>query len=216
MIWVVADGIDGSGKSTLIEYLATLLPAAVQGPAPRIIVTREPGGAGVPGALRSLALSDGLDPVSRQQLMAVDARINYTSNVLPWDGTNTIVLQDRGAPSAAVYSGLEDPLVESYGHQGRKPDLYLWVKCDPIIAHARIAQRGAPDHFDRASLLTLQRRAQAYRNFFSTERLSVPVLEVDTNRPHNSPGHHAQVAARWIAHYCTSDSPEVRSAADVD
>lgn len=199
MLWVVAEGLDGCGKSTLCENVARILPGLFpEGRAPEIIRTREPGGRDVPEVIREEALHPGWDRYTRQLLMGLDARVNFLRNIAPNAGRDVIVLQDRGAPSASVYSGLEDPLVESFGHAGQKPDAYIWVQCDPIIASARVRQRGASNHFDRADITELQKRESAYREYFRKERDVVPTLMVDTNRPHNSPELHARTTSWWL------------------
>lgn len=52
-----------------------------------------------------------------------------------------VVLQDRGAWSAYAYSGLEDPLVHSVGHQGVPPDLTVLVDADPGTCLQRVSER---------------------------------------------------------------------------
>lgn len=178
MIWIVLDGPDASGKSTLLAALADELTHRGW----TVETTREPGGFGVDPRLRRMALA-AEDPVYRQLLMAADARSNFVANVQPYlrypEGSEDVfVLQDRGAWSAAVYSDLEDPLVESLGHDGHQPDAYVLVEADPALCRARAEGRpGQPDQFDAAPLPVYEARASAYRSL--ADGHPGPVLRAD-------------------------------------
>lgn len=157
-MWLVAEGVDGSGKSTLCDHLADELYSRGW----TVVYTREPGGLGVPCVLREEAL-DQRDTMARQLLMAADARINFVRNVQPYlDDPNTVVLQDRGQWSALVYSGLLDPMVESLGHDGTAPDAYLYVRTPPETCYERLSERRWRDQFDSVGRSTLERRQAAY------------------------------------------------------
>lgn len=132
-LWVVFEGVDGSGKSTLIDAVsAHLWDLGIQSHQ-----------CAEPHHLRSQCLDESLadDPYTRQCWFALDARLNMVRDVEPALADGKVVLQDRGAWSAAVYSSLEDPLVESVGHQGDVPDLTVLVDVPPEVALQRVSER---------------------------------------------------------------------------
>jgi dTMP kinase len=101
--FITFEGIDGSGKSTQLRFLADFLRK--QGC--DVLSTREPGGTPVGLRLRA-ALLDGLeevDPLTELLVFAAD-RAQHVRRVLrPALKANRVVLSDRYADATKAYQG---------------------------------------------------------------------------------------------------------------
>jgi dTMP kinase len=101
--FITFEGIDGSGKSTQLRFLADFLRK--QGC--DVLTTREPGGTPVGLRLRA-ALLDGLeevDPMTELLVFAAD-RAQHVRRVLrPALKANRVVLSDRYADATKAYQG---------------------------------------------------------------------------------------------------------------
>ena len=128
--FITFEGIDGSGKSTQLRFLADFLRK--QGC--DVLSTREPGGTPVGLRLRA-ALLDGLeevDPMTELLVFAAD-RAQHVRRVLrPALESNRVVLSDRYADATKAYQGagrgftpeLISEIIQ-LATEGLKPDLTL-------------------------------------------------------------------------------------------
>lgn len=128
--FITFEGIDGSGKSTQLRFLADFLRKQ----SCDVLSTREPGGTPVGLRLRA-ALLDGLeevDPLTELLVFAAD-RAQHVRRVLrPALKANRVVLSDRYADATKAYQGagrgfapeLISEIVE-LATEGLKPDLTL-------------------------------------------------------------------------------------------
>jgi dTMP kinase len=128
--FITFEGIDGSGKSTQLRFLAEFLRK--QGC--DVLATREPGGTPVGLRLRA-ALLDGteeVDPLTELLVFAAD-RAQHVRRVLrPALESNRVVLSDRYADATKAYQGagrgfapeLISEIVQ-LATEGLKPDLTL-------------------------------------------------------------------------------------------
>jgi len=99
-MFVVLEGIDGSGKTTLVQQLKRYnsFPAGV-------VFTREPGGTPTGEQIRKVVLEKKVDPKSTFLLMQA-ARIEHMHEViLPALLQGKIVICDRYYGSSLVYQG---------------------------------------------------------------------------------------------------------------
>jgi len=110
---VTIEGIDGSGKSTLVAALADAL--ADLGP----VVTREPGATWVGEAVRR-AIAENRDPVTECLLFVADHAAHLTHVVRPALAAGKIVISDRYSDSRYAYQAVT--------LQGRMPDPEGWLR----------------------------------------------------------------------------------------
>ena len=82
-IWISFEGIDGAGKSTHIEGLAS----AFKSQGRSVTLTREPGGTVLAESLRTLLLNEAMDPLT-ESLMAFAARRDHLNQVMRDGGRN--------------------------------------------------------------------------------------------------------------------------------
>jgi len=131
MAFLVFEGLDGAGKSTLIERLAQDL----KGRGFSLTLTREPGGTPFAEEIRALLLKKGAEhPVPRAELLLYEAaRAQHVDRVIaPALQRGDWVLCDRFTASTvafqAVARGLDRRAVDwlnAYAIDATKPDLFV-------------------------------------------------------------------------------------------
>jgi dTMP kinase len=166
--FVVVEGPEGSGKSTLVAELATWLDAAGLSP----VRVREPGGTPVAEGARRLLLDPEFEvaPVA-EVLLYLAARADLVHRVIrPALEAGRLVLADRFDLSTEIYQivgrGLDRDMVTSANRAatgGLTPDLVLVTDVPPGVGLAR-QQRGeqALDRLDLEDRAFHQRVIEAY------------------------------------------------------
>jgi len=163
-IWISFEGIDGAGKSTHIEGLAS----AFKSQGRSVTLTREPGGTALAESLRTLLLNEAMDPLT-ESLMAFAARRDHLNQVIvPSLAKGETVLCDRFTDATFAYQGggrgvpweilktlesmVQGPIEPSQASSIRQPDLTIWFDLAPEIAASRLADARAPDRFESQPL----------------------------------------------------------------
>lgn len=156
-LFVVVEGPEGSGKSTLVRALAERMTAAGQEP----VVVREPGGTSVAeSARRALLEADHQVAPVAELFLFLAARADLTAQVLrPELDRGRVVLADRFTLSTEVYQvvgrGLDRNLVaagNAAATGGLTPDLTLVLDLPPGVGRGRQEAAGkALDRLDRES-----------------------------------------------------------------
>ncbi len=156
--FVVLEGPEGSGKSTLVGPLAERMRASGVDP----LVVREPGSTRAAEIARQ-ALLDPEHPVGplAELFLYLAARADLVqSTIRPALDAGRVVLSDRFALSTEAYQmagrGLDPALVRA-GNQaatgGVRPDLTLILDLAPELGHARqLAAGKRQDRLDRESV----------------------------------------------------------------
>lgn len=166
--FVVVEGPEGAGKSTLVSALAARLRAEGRDP----IVVREPGGTPVAEALRSAMLDEGHLSAERELLYAVTARADLVARVIqPALSAGRLVLSDRYELSTRAYQGAgrgipADHLewVNRAATGGLQPDLTLVLDLHAPVGRERQVQAGKTgDRLDRESEAFHARVVDFYR-----------------------------------------------------
>jgi dTMP kinase len=102
--FITFEGLDGVGKSTQLENLAThLRERGIE-----VITTREPGGTALGEKLRTVLLSSrtsGLSPLAELALMFADRAQHIDEQILPALQRGQWVLCDRFTDSSEAYQG---------------------------------------------------------------------------------------------------------------
>ncbi len=146
--FITFEGIDGSGKSTQLELLASYLRAR----GADILTTREPGGTSLGRALRKtfLETEEAVAPLAELLLFAADRSQHVEFLIKPALTVGKIVVSDRYADATAAYQGAGRGFSEATINQiieiatgGLKPDLTLFFDLPVKIALRRIADRAA-------------------------------------------------------------------------
>lgn len=174
-MFVTLEGIEGSGKSTVIERLAQYMRKQNR-PA---LVTREPGGSGLGKKLRRMLLDPCADKLSSEAelfLFLADRAQHVEELIRPALSKGAIVLCDRYSDSTLAYQGYGrdldlDSLERLCALAGRnlEPDLTLLLDLPVRMGLERALQRnrqsgkGADEsRFDAESLDFHSRVRKAY------------------------------------------------------
>ena len=140
-MFVTFEGIDGSGKTTQVELLKTVLEAEGR----EVVATREPGGTEVGEQIRQILLHGlPISPWAEAALFAA-ARAELVEAVIrPALERGADVLCDRYIDSSLAYQGLAREVgvervldMNLQATRGLLPDLTILLLLDPALAAER-------------------------------------------------------------------------------
>lgn len=200
--FITIEGLDGCGKSTQLEKLASVLRADGLD----VVETREPGGTPVGEKIRAVLLdsrTSGLSPRAEMALM-FGARAQHVDEViLPALANGVWVLCDRFTDSTEAYQGGgrklgSEPVLALHKLlcHDLQPDLTILMLSDVEASVARARRRNLarvpsvapatesqPDEnrFEQENRAFFQRVATAYKAI--AKRESERVFAVDARRP---------------------------------
>lgn len=147
MAFLVFEGIDGAGKSTLISSLKQRLIEKKQ----VVVVTREPGGTPLGEELRQLLLkTEGDTPVPRAELLLYEAiRAQHVECVIkPALQKKQWILCDRYTSSTLAFQAGgreldEEPILwlNSFATDGVEPNLFILLDLPPSEGQRRMETR---------------------------------------------------------------------------
>ena len=154
---IVIEGIDGTGKSTLVRALAM----ALQGHGCQIIVSAEPTRGPYGRKLRELAASgrEGVGAEEEAELFLRDRQQHVEKTIAPGLDAGCTILLDRYYYSTIAYQGARgiDPALIKQRNCAFAPEPHLLVILELPVSEAleRIAtKRGTtPDHYEEAAYL---------------------------------------------------------------
>jgi dTMP kinase len=167
---IAVEGIDGSGKSTLIKNLSKLLEK--DGYA--VLQTREPGGSWIGKHIRPLLQNQPkpITPIAEYLLFAADRAQHMEDVIEPALGEGKIVISDRMGDSSIAYQGYGRNLgpeiiiqINTWAMQSIQPDITIYIDIDLDTTFSRIEEsRGAVTAFEK---LELQKKVlMAYKEMY--------------------------------------------------
>lgn len=181
--FIAIEGMDGSGKTTLIKELRKSLLTI---PDP-IKFTREPGGTPASEAIRSILLDDTLSGKAdgKTQLLGFFyARAHHLTQIRFLRGKGITVLTDRFDGSTLAYQAYAQTIDQNerkelhdlfwmlrrkvvYGDNA--PTLYLYLDLPPEVAYSRrnADSLQVKNHYDTKPLAFYRRQHDGYGEFFS-------------------------------------------------
>lgn len=155
MAFIVFEGLDGAGKSTLIKGLAEVLRSKGK----TVTVTREPGGTQLGEEIRHWLLEDGpRAPLPRAELFLYEAdRAQHVEQVIrPALKRGDWVLCDRFTSSTLAFQcggrGLDEDMVNSLNEMatgGLHPDLFVFLQVSVEVSEQRRSNRQKLDRFEQ-------------------------------------------------------------------
>jgi len=148
-VFIAVEGIDGSGKTTVIAEVAKALP--------RVYVTREPSGGPIGRLLKEWALRGGTaDPHVDALLFAADRVEHYKREIEPRLREGYIVITERYVESSIAYQGAAMVPIEYILYINSvvpRPHLTIILDVDPAEAVRRIKARGRLEKFEDVEFL---------------------------------------------------------------
>jgi len=184
--FIVIDGGEGSGKTTMIKTLEHSLPAR------KILTTHEPGGTPFADSIRGLFLSEEAlkAPVEAMFSLVWGGRAEHIKNkIKPALESGQSVVCDRFDSSTFAYQifAQESPHLEKLFWDTRKiflrgcePYTYIFFDINPEVGLKRVAERkGEITHFDNKELFFHERVRRGFSEFFK----KVPHKVIDASQP---------------------------------
>jgi dTMP kinase len=163
---ITLEGVDGAGKSTHLNWIASRLEAAGK----KVLVTREPGGTPLGEELRKLLLAQAMHLETETLLMFAARREHLDQLILPALEAGSWVLSDRFTDATYAYQGGGRGLdlgrieiLENWVQRELQPDLTLVF--DLTVEEAkrrRLAATARPDRFEQEDLDFFSRVRQVY------------------------------------------------------
>ena len=175
-LFIVFEGIDGSGKSSCIDSVASALEENFD-----VIKTAEPTKDAIGMLLRS---SPDLLPVTEALLFVAD-RAEHTGQIKKWIDDRKIVLCDRYYASTLAYQSVK---LDERRLDGRwlrslndrvtiEPDITFLFDIDPEISMERIGSRDTMSKFERLEYL------KGVRKKYRSIARSMGFYVIDASKP---------------------------------
>jgi dTMP kinase len=145
--FLAVEGIEGSGKTTQLRRLATLLREDGQ----QIVTTKEPGGTPLADRIRAILLDpqeEGMDPLTELFLYLASRRQHVVEIIRPALETGVTVLCDRYVDATLAYQGFGRRLdldrlraINDWATDSILPDLTLVYDLPESVGLARARKR---------------------------------------------------------------------------
>lgn len=173
--FITVEGIEGVGKSTNIEFLASLIEK--QGFP--VLVTREPGGTPMAERIRQMLLEHGDEPlpdIAESLLFFASRSLHIQNTIRPALETGQWVVCDRFTDASRAYQGIGRGLgldtinrMAEWVHGDLEPDLTLLLDAPAAVGKARAEERGEADRLDSEAADFYQRVREAYLSLAAAE-----------------------------------------------
>jgi len=171
--FIVFEGPDGSGKSTVSQAVYTKLIAKNY----NVVLTREPGGSRIAECIRDIILdpiNTEMDVRSEALLYAASRRQHLIEKVLPAIKAGKTVICDRFVDSSLAYQayGREIDLdkviaINDFAIEGYYPDLTIFLNIDVETGLKRLQNRKSLDRLDLEDLVFHQRVFAGYKEILA-------------------------------------------------
>ncbi|MDK9699445.1 MAG: dTMP kinase [bacterium] len=171
-LFIVFEGIDGSGKTTQIELLRDHLRNLSIEP----LLVREPGGTDIGEQVREILLSHkstGMHPITEMLLFCSARAQLVTEQILPALAQGRVVIADRYRISTEIYQGVGRGLpiaavnaTLDFATQQLLPDLCFILDIAPEIGYTRrMRNNPTADRMESAGSTFFQRIAAAFADY---------------------------------------------------
>lgn len=183
--FITLEGIEGVGKSTHLEYVASWLRE--RGHA--VVVTREPGGTPIAERIRSVILEESRDelPALAELLLLFAARAAHLETLIrPALSRGEWVVCDRFIDATYAYQGagrgLSTDIIAELAaivQQGLRPDLTILLDIPLAMSLQRRVARDQRDRFEREHDAFFARVQKGYREIAAREPERVRTVASD-------------------------------------
>ncbi|MXV75020.1 dTMP kinase [Candidatus Poribacteria bacterium] len=178
-IFITFEGVEGAGKTTQVQRLATAL-------GPDVVVTREPGGTPVSERIRDVFLtSDRITTMTELLLIAAARAQHVDERIRPALASNQIVICDRFIDATVAYQGYRGGIDLEIIHQlnhvatgGLIPDITFMLDLSPEIGLQRQQQDETyRDRLDKEPLEFHRRVREGYLATAKSEPHRVKLID---------------------------------------
>lgn len=176
-MFITIEGPDGSGKTTVINYLKAKLPELVIDN--EIIFTREPGGTEFGNEIRNLLLNnENIGDIEEVYLFAASRASHVKNLIKPSLKKGYIVVSDRFLDSSIAYQGfgrkLGRKVVEQINEAALQrivPDLTIYLSLSPQIGIERIQKNRTDElnRLDNENMQFYQRVVEGYNDLIASD-----------------------------------------------
>ena len=195
--FITLEGIEGSGKSTNLESIKSVLDQKKI----EYVITREPGGGPLGSHLRKLLLDkdQSISPSVEMLLMMADRKDHVDNIINPNLKKGIWVISDRYLDSTIAYQGggrqLDINLITSLSLTLRlpTPDFTLLFDLPVDVALQRAAERSVLDRFEREPKDFHSRIRDSYLELASNNRR---IKTVDSSK-------HIDLVSKQVVNYLT-------------
>lgn len=171
---IACEGIDGSGKTTVISHLVHALEQA----GISVLATREPGGTPVGKDIRHVLMQHAqIDADAEFLLFAADRAHHYRTCIAPALSEGRVVITDRFAASSYAYLGYGRGVscdfidtVHEHILGGWMPDMTIYLRVSPETAAQRRAHRLDSNRFDTAECAWFARVIEGFDAWAAREK----------------------------------------------
>ena len=152
--FISIEGIEGAGKSTLIDQLKTQALFEAE-----VIYTREPGGCPIAEKLREILIDkdhSNIEGLTELFLVYAARHEHITKVIVPALAAGKVVITDRFLDASYAYQGggrhIDEgilKLLDSWVVKDCMPDLTILMKAPVDMCLERVNQRHIKDRFDK-------------------------------------------------------------------
>ena len=186
-LFITLEGIEGVGKSTAVETVASTLTSIGKD----VLVTREPGGTSIGEQIREILLSrenTSITPVTELFLLLAARNQHLQEVVLPALKLGKCVICDRYIDATFAYQGAGRKLGDSFVSKASAlvpdlitPNLTFLLDTTPEIGLKRVGLRGVSDRFE----IEANNFFQEVRDCYIRRASEFPhrILLVDASKP---------------------------------
>lgn len=187
--FIVLEGVEGSGKGTLVLYLEQELKAK----GIKVFTTREPGGKNCPVAekIREIILdkNNNVLPLTEAYLFAASRAQHIREVIIPHLNQGEIVISERYVYASYAYQGEGRKLgienikkLNALAVDNVWPDLVIYLDLDPKIGFKRkIKAHQSFDRLEKEKLTFYNKVRRTYLNLAKKEPHLIKII--DASRP---------------------------------
>ncbi len=181
--FITVEGIEGTGKSTNIAFLVSL----IEDEGIPVIRTREPGGTPMAEKIREILLQkdqEALPEIAESLLFFASRSLHLRNKIMPALDSGHWVVCDRFTDASRAYQGSGRGLgaerieqLANWVQDGLEPDLTLLLDAPAEIGMQRTAQRGNADRMDSEELSFYRQVRKAYLALAEKHPQRIAVLD---------------------------------------
>ncbi|WP_137168719.1 dTMP kinase [Salinimonas lutimaris] len=184
--FIVVEGLEGAGKSSVIQLVVEALEAAGK----TVVTTREPGGTPMAESIRECVKHPWEEQVAEEtelMLMYAARRQLLVNRIFPALEQGQWVVGDRHELSSLAYQGggrkINQATMQALSDitlQGFTPDLTLYLDVDPQTGLERARGRGELDRIELSGLAFFERTRARYLELAARDER---IITIDANQP---------------------------------